>query len=121
MSVYLWPTTGAKTTLTDPDGDSYTTEILPIATSKRTVGGTLRSDFAAVKYRWSLKWTSVAGAPEGATWMASYGSALIHQGHCYWQGKDVDDDATYTVRVMEARWYQSSPGRYSVEMVLEQV
>ena len=112
---YLWVAGSDKSALFTPDQDSYTVEYVPIASSRRTLAGTLKSDWAAIKHRWSFSMSGMIALD-----LLQYKSASEEKDVLLWQAPD-SASMTFVVRVMESRWRQVSPGRYSAEMVLEEV
>jgi hypothetical protein len=111
---YLWIEGSDKSVLGTPDMDSYVVEYLPIASSRRTIAGTLKTDWSALKHRWSFTMSGMVSLD-----LIQYKSVSEEFNNVLWQAPD-SAAATFRVRIMESRWRQQSPGRYAAEMVLEE-
>lgn len=69
MTTQLYTSGGAAVTVRDPDMDGFSQIVATTGGNWRALDGTLRQHYAAVKYRWTLKWTGLTSA-EYATLLA---------------------------------------------------
>lgn len=114
MTTQLYASGGGAVTVRDPDSDGFKQVVATTGGNWRALDGTLRQHYAAVKYRWTLKWTGLTSA-EHATLLAEIERVVPLT------FKPPDTATTYTVlRIGEVE--KGSDGfSYSLSGVVEEV
>jgi hypothetical protein len=100
-------------TLANPAAEDYRRELVPIASDRRAADGTLRTDYAAMKHRWT-----VTAPALDSTERDSLETALAALAHLSWTPPE---GGSYTVRVVEASWGAIAPATYACTFVVEEV
>jgi hypothetical protein len=104
---------GNPKTVPDPHRPEYTVALATVAGSARALDGTLNSLFVAAKRRWYVEWRLLSATDFDTLW-----AELVRLAHLSWQPPE---GSTYTVRVQNASWQETSAGRYMVIADLEEV
>ena len=66
MTTQLYAAGGGQVTVRNPDTDGFKQVVATTGGNWRTLDGTLRQHYTAVKYRWTLKWTGLTSAEYAA-------------------------------------------------------
>ena len=104
---------GSEKAVPDPHRPGYAPAALPVANSERALDGTLNTTWVAMKRRWHVEWRLLTAAQHTTLW-----TELVRQAHLSWMPPE---GGTYTVRVTNATWRQTSATEYAVEADLEEV
>ena len=114
MTTQLYQAGGSAVTVRNPDADGFQQVVATSGANWRTLDGTLRQHYLAVKYRWALKWSGLTQS-ECTALLAELERAVAMT------FKPPDTETAYTVlRVGDVD--KSSDGfSYALAAVLEQI